>query len=477
MAEYLKFPTIISLAWKSQKAQKWDTKTKTSGSGKVRTMTNWKYPQYTISTEFEVLTPAQYKELMGFYSKTKGGTVPFLWLDPEDNAEKGIQLGIGSMGSWQAVRKFGDFLEPVYHVENLKLYANGSPIRAVSDKGVIKLAVGQTVAPNAVITADYTYYWLVRFSGDMTAEYIFTNVYKSKSFKLVSTRQGGAIMKEVNEVLRQHLNNDKYFMSCDLYELRLRSGVTYYWADSDADVSYNGQIYKSDGPIIVRDKIATNSTVSVDKMTVSISTNEQDKIGGVPIMAVAHNGGFDGAQMTLKRAFFDDNYTIIDAVGLFTGLCEVSQGGGLTLKLNVKSIVQKLNIEYPNRRYYPQCPFSVYSKECGVDISKFRKSGKVTALGSGPNSIRIDLQFANGYYAAGGIDWITGPLAGQSTQILQSNDGVILYMSALEVSPRVGDQFYIYAGCNKTPTECKNKFNNWNRNRATPYVPLKESIR
>ena len=476
MAEIMKFPTIISLAWKSQKAQKWDTKTKTSGSGKVRTMTNWKYPQYTISTEFEVLTPAQYKELMGFYSKTKGGTVPFLWLDPEDNAEKGIQLGTGSMGSWQAVRKFGDFLEPVYHVENLKLYANGSPIRAVSDKGVIKLAAGQTVAPNAVITADYTYYWLVRFSGDMTAEYIFTNVYKSKSFKLVSTRQG-AIMKEVNEVLRNHLNNDKYFMSCDLYELRLRSGVTYYWADSDADVSYNGQIYKSDGPIIVRDKIATNSTVSVDKMTISISTNEQDKIGGVPIMAVAHNGGFDGAQMTLKRAFFNDDYTIIDAVGLFTGLCEVTQGGGLTLKLNVKSIVQKLNIEYPNRRYYPQCPFSVYSKECGVDISKFRKSGKVTALGSGPNSIRIDLQFTNGYYTAGGIDWITGPLAGQSTQILQSMDGVILYMSALEVSPRVGDQFYIYAGCNKTPTECKNKFNNWNRNRATPYVPLKESIR
>ena len=476
MAELLKFPKIISLGWKSQKIQKWDTKIKTTGSGKVRTMTTWKYPQYTISTDFEVLKPAEYKELMGFYSKTKGGTIPFLWLDPEDNQEKGIQLGTGSEGSWQAVRKFGDFLEPVYHVEDLKLYANGTPIRAVSDKGVIKLAQGETVAPNAVITADYTYYWLVRFSGDMTAEYIFTDVYKSKTFKLVTTRQG-AIMKAVNEALRQHLNNDKYFVSCDLYELRLRSGVSYYWADSDADVSYNGQVYKSNGPIIVRDKITTNSTVSVDKMTVSISTNEQDTIGGVPIMAVAHNGGFDGAEMTLRRAFFDESYKIIGVVGLFTGLCEVTQGGGLTLKLNVKSIVQKLNIEYPNRRYYPQCPFSVYSKECGVDIKRFRKSGKVTGLGSGANSIRIDIPFENGYYTAGGIDWLTGPMAGQSTQILQSNDGVILYMSALEVSPRVGDQFYIYAGCNKTPTECKNKFNNWDRNRATPYVPLKESIR
>lgn len=188
MAELVKFPRIISLAWKSTKAQKWDTKIKTAGSGKVRTMTTWKYPQYTITTEFAVLTSEEYKELMGFYSKTKGGTIPFLWLDPEDNEEKGVRLGTGAEGQWQAVRLFGDFIEPVYHVENVKLYANGAPLRAVSDKGVIKLAQGQTVAPNAVITADYTYYWLVRFSGDMTAEYIYTDVYKSKSFKLVTTR-------------------------------------------------------------------------------------------------------------------------------------------------------------------------------------------------------------------------------------------------------------------------------------------------
>ena len=283
-------------------------------------------------------------------------------------------------------------------------------------------------------------------------------------------------MKEVSEVLRNHLNNEKHFNSCDLYELRLKSGVSYYWSESEASVSYDSKIYKGDGPIIVRDKIATNSTVSVDKMTVSISTDERDKIGGVPIMAVAHNGGFDGAEFTLKRAFFDDANKIIGVIGLFTGLCEVSQGGGLTLKLNVKSIVQKLNIEYPNRRYYPQCPYSIYSKECGVDIHNYSKKGKVTAL-AGTNAIRIDVPFANGYYAAGGIDWITGPLAGQSTQILKSDNGVIVYMSALEIAPKVGDTFYIFAGCDKTANNCKNKFNNFSRNRATPYVPLKESIR
>ena len=188
MAAYKKFPEIISLAWKSTKAQKWDTKIKKSGSGKIRTMTNWKYPQYTITTEFSVLTVDEYKALMGFYSQTKGGTIPFLWHDPEDDKEKGITLGKGNQTEWQAVRKFGDFLEPVAHIEDVTLYADGKPVRCVSDKGVIRLDTGQTVAPTATITADYTYYWLVMFSGDMTAEILAPNLYKSKSFKLVTVR-------------------------------------------------------------------------------------------------------------------------------------------------------------------------------------------------------------------------------------------------------------------------------------------------
>ena len=283
-------------------------------------------------------------------------------------------------------------------------------------------------------------------------------------------------MKEVSEVLRNHLNNEKHFNSCDLYELRLKSGVSYYWSESEASVSYDSKIYKGDGPIIVRDKIATNSTVSVDKMTVSISTDERDKIGGVPIMAVAHNGGFDGATLSLKRAFFDEKNHIIGVVSLFTGEVNVKQGGGLTLQLDVKSVVQRLNTEFPGKRYYPQCPYSIYSSECGVDIKQYRKRIKVVSVPA-TNTITIDSSFSNGYYNAGGIEWINGPLAGQSTQIMDSQNGRIRYMTPADAQPQVGNEAYIYPGCAKTPEECRSKFNNFNRNRATPYVPLKESIR
>ncbi|WP_441562491.1 DUF2460 domain-containing protein [Colibacter massiliensis] len=187
MAELKKFPNIKSLAWKSTKAQKWDTKTKRSGSGKVRTMTTWRYPQYTITTNFAYLTPDQYREIMGFFATVKGGTEPFLWLDPEDYEEKGIVLGKGSAKEWQAFRKFGNFVEPVYYIEAVKLYADNAPVTNITvDKGIIRTT--DILSADAVITADYTYWWKVVLSGDFTAELVYTNVYKSKSMKLVTVQ-------------------------------------------------------------------------------------------------------------------------------------------------------------------------------------------------------------------------------------------------------------------------------------------------
>jgi uncharacterized phage protein (TIGR02218 family) len=283
-------------------------------------------------------------------------------------------------------------------------------------------------------------------------------------------------MKEVGQILSNHLSTSQSFLSCDLYELKLKSGISYYWADTDTDVNYGGHTYKGDGPIITREKIATNSTVSVDKLSVAITASQNDQIGGVPVLEVAHNGGLDGATLDLRRAFFDDAGKVIECIDLFHGICEVTQGGGFILKISAKSVVQKLNIEYPNRRYYPQCPYSIYSKECGVDIKSYRKKAKVTAV-TGINTVQIDIPFEDGYYTAGGMEWISGPLAGQATQIMDSKNSTIIYMSATNTSPRIGDVAYIYPGCDKTPTTCKNKFNNFSRNRATPYVPLKETIR
>ena len=282
-------------------------------------------------------------------------------------------------------------------------------------------------------------------------------------------------MKAAGEKLTAYLNTTKYMQSCDLYEFVLKTGVSYYYADTDTNVVYGGHTYVADGPVITRTQIKLTSEVSVDKLTVTINATEKDTIGGVQIIAVAHNGGFEGARVRLRRAFFENN-VIVDVVDLFNGYAEVKQGGGMTLQLEVKSVVQKLNAEWPQNRYYPLCPYSVYSEQCGLNVSNYRQRVAVTSVPA-HNTVTVNTSVPDGYYDAGGIEWLSGPLVGQSTQILRSQNGQLLFMSPSEAQPEIGNEAFIYPGCDKTADTCRTKFNNFSRNRATPYVPRKETIR
>ena len=40
----------------------------------------------------------------------------------------------------------------------------------------------------------------------------------------------------------------------------------------------------------------------------------------------------------------------------------------------------------------------------------------------------------------------------------------------------VGKQVIVYAGCDKTPQTCKNKFNNLQNFRGFPYIPVKNPV-
>ena len=78
-------------------------------------------------------------------------------------------------------------------------------------------------------------------------------------------------MKSVTATLSNYLNNTKNIVSCDLYELQLANGNTYYYCDTDMDISYNGNIYKHNALLIERQNTKLNDRVVVDTMTVKIS--------------------------------------------------------------------------------------------------------------------------------------------------------------------------------------------------------------
>lgn len=184
-----KFPKLKKFSFTSTKKQKWNTRIQMSGSGKTRSMTNQLYPQWIISAKLLHLTREEANELMGFVALLKGNYEPFLWLDPEDFEEKGVQLPMIAPGIYQAVMRIGKYTEPVDYIENVTVYVDGTKQSSGYSvtNGMIKFSVSPSASSK--VTADYTYYWKVRFAQDeMEIQNIFVNLNDSKTFKMVSAR-------------------------------------------------------------------------------------------------------------------------------------------------------------------------------------------------------------------------------------------------------------------------------------------------
>ena len=161
-------------------------------------------------------------------------------------------------------------------------------------------------------------------------------------------------MKDATNALAEYLTTQKNLTSCDIYELTLKNGNVYRFADFDTDVSYNGSVYShSSVGIPKRQQISIKSQATVDSMNIQIYSDANDVIENKRVNKAAHDGVLDRATLALSRCFFS-NGSVIGAVKLFAGVVEINQCGGLSLQLTVKSKTQGLNMEFPVRKYYPQ---------------------------------------------------------------------------------------------------------------------------
>lgn len=287
-------------------------------------------------------------------------------------------------------------------------------------------------------------------------------------------------MKQVSDELREHLHSRKEFLKCDLYELTLQSGLIFRYANYDMNITLpDGRVFFYRGPQFKRERTKLSSEITVDKMNVNVLVDQTDKIGNAPMLHIAHNGGFDDAQLSVYKCFVDTPGVVVGTVEMFTGDINVKDGGGIEMNWEVKSKVQKLNVDYPLGKYYPTCPYSLYDAGCGLNVEDYTIYGTVT-IQNGYQSFYTNIPLVNGYYDQGGIEFLTGDLVGVSAPIKWSgvneiSTGITM-MIPLNAMPAVGDTFKMYPGCNKTPEQCKSRFNNFIHNRATPFIPMKEAI-
>jgi uncharacterized protein (TIGR02217 family) len=190
------FPTLPGLGWSVSKAPRFATRIQRAVSGRELRVVDQPNPIWSWTLTYSMLRDEhdtraasgpgvgydELRTLMGFFLQQQGAFQPFLFDDPTDDtaSAQAIGTGNGSTTVFQLVRSMGvglpggGFAEPIT-APNL--------VSAICFDGIAQSASGYSVDPTTglvtfttpppagqAITADFTYYFRVRFADD-TADF------------------------------------------------------------------------------------------------------------------------------------------------------------------------------------------------------------------------------------------------------------------------------------------------------------------
>lgn len=184
------FPVLPGLGWSVTKAPRFATRIQRAVNGRELRVLDQPYPVWTWTLNYSLLRDkwdtrgtggfgAGYDELRtiaGFFLQQQGAFAPFLFDDPSDDSLTGQPIGTGdaSTSVFQLVRSMGGFAEPITAPNALgAIYCDGvlqSPAGYTLDAGTGLVTFATPPAAGQLVTADFTYWFRVRFADD-TAEF------------------------------------------------------------------------------------------------------------------------------------------------------------------------------------------------------------------------------------------------------------------------------------------------------------------
>jgi uncharacterized phage protein (TIGR02218 family) len=289
-------------------------------------------------------------------------------------------------------------------------------------------------------------------------------------------------LKTISAPFLTMLQNNQSLVEADLYQFTLPSGSNFYWTSAQQNVLYNGNTYLAANmdsqPGFRRGSTRTTIGLNADTLEIDILYDANTRINNMTPAAFALAGGFDNAQVTVLKALAPDwsNPVLNGAVKLFTGIIGEVQADSEVVKLTVNSMLRLLNTAFPRNYFLPHCNHALFDAGCTLLASNFAVSGTVGTPGTGTSFTSTCTQ-ADGYFALGYVQWLTGANAGLKSFVKSYANASGTFTLAYPITPpAAGDTFTAYPGCDKTQATCTSTFNNLQHFRGFPYVPTPETL-
>ena len=273
------------------------------------------------------------------------------------------------------------------------------------------------------------------------------------------------------------LNTSTQLFMADLYTFTLLGGAVARYTNSDQAVKVNGQTF-SLGPAMFRGGTKLAVGIMVDTLDVTLAADSSVLINSTPLLQFVAAGGFDGARMTLERAFAaTPGGAWAGTVSLFSGRISEARVSRYEANLTISSDSELLNVMVPRNVYAPGCANTLFDGTCGLAKSTYAVAGTATsATDATRNVFSTALGQATGYFDQGFVLGLTGANAGVQRTIKSFAGGVVTTVNPWPAVVVPGNTFTLYPGCDKAQTTCNTKFSNLARFRGHPYIPAPETI-
>ena len=286
-------------------------------------------------------------------------------------------------------------------------------------------------------------------------------------------------MKTASTALKQLLLNNQEFYIADLYKIEMTNGSDLLYTSTDVPLVVGGKRYT---PIVVeRGGTTQTNDISVDELDVTFGVDSERMIdSGTSFLQGVVSGSFENSKITIYRLFSPKPFAlgmeeISDDYSLpwWTGIFNIQEAGGVTVKASADSATQLLNTKFPVNLYYPPCIRTLGDKNCGVDLTKFQETGSVKSASR--SVIETGLNLNNDYLKQGSIKFTSGKNLNVTRAIKGNVGGSVTVVMPFYYTPDEGDTFIVMPACDKSMNCCKLRFGNLQHYRGYPFIPVPET--
>jgi len=279
-------------------------------------------------------------------------------------------------------------------------------------------------------------------------------------------------MKSLSTGFQAHLDSGTTTLAW-CWRLTRNDGAIFGFTDHDRPLTFDGTTFEPESGFTASE-IRAGSDLSVDAqeaegVLTSTTITETDILDGC----------WDNATVEIWRVNWADptSRTLLRRVAIGQ-----VRRGRLQFVAAMRSLAHVLG-QTLGRTFQASCDAALGDARCGVDLNApaFKGSGTVVSL-SGDRGFAVSglSSFAEGWFALGTLQWLTGANTGRNAEVLGhaiSGADVIITLLEAPVRPiETGNTFNIFAGCDKRFETCQARFANAVNFRGFPHIPGQDTI-